>query len=227
MLILLGAVCAAIWLGLGTFWELPVSSSLSMTGAIIGICVAAGGVQSIHWNKVTWGRPTRYSKARPFIVISYLNWEGPIALSQRYFAVKGHLNSSVSYVLLVLLQLGSVMEPISAWSQIFWKVAPNWRCCCTCWGLNIFFIKCAARIVVGRGWCPRNHHIMDYCSSGCWNILLFSVWGHKDDIAQTYWFKTANSTSYAIVLWRNSNGCDVFHSLRGNIFPSNMFIWSL
>ncbi|KAH9575702.1 hypothetical protein CY35_01G124300 [Sphagnum magellanicum] len=44
-------IAASIWLGLGTFWELPVSSSLSMTGAIIGICVAAGGVQSIHWNK--------------------------------------------------------------------------------------------------------------------------------------------------------------------------------
>ncbi|KAG7668943.1 hypothetical protein KSW81_003955 [Nannochloris sp. 'desiccata'] len=52
-LLMYGMVCAllatGIWLALATFLELPVSTTHSIVGALIGMSLAASGVDSVVW----------------------------------------------------------------------------------------------------------------------------------------------------------------------------------
>jgi solute carrier family 20 (sodium-dependent phosphate transporter) len=54
--LMFGMLCAdlssAIWLTIGTYFKLPVSTTHSIIGAIIGFSLAFGGVDAVNWEKV-------------------------------------------------------------------------------------------------------------------------------------------------------------------------------
>lgn len=45
-------LAAAMWLQIATFFGLPVSTTHSIVGAVVGVGVAIGGAEVIHWGKV-------------------------------------------------------------------------------------------------------------------------------------------------------------------------------
>eukprot|EP00249_Psilotum_nudum_P010581 c22627_g1_i2 orf=457-2211(+) len=48
---IIALIGATIWLAFATYLEMPVSSSLSIQGAIIGVSVTTKGLHSIYWSK--------------------------------------------------------------------------------------------------------------------------------------------------------------------------------
>lgn len=45
-------LAAGIWMHLASLYKLPVSTTHSIVGAIVGFALIAGGIHSIHWDKV-------------------------------------------------------------------------------------------------------------------------------------------------------------------------------
>jgi sodium-dependent phosphate transporter len=75
-LLMYGMLCALLaagmWLILATYWELPVSTTHSIVGAIMGMSIVAKGPSSVLWSakqdafpylKVTGARPAGSSAA--------------------------------------------------------------------------------------------------------------------------------------------------------------------
>jgi PiT family inorganic phosphate transporter len=47
-------VAASVWVTFATWRELPVSTTHSVVGAVMGVGIVSGGIGAVHWTKV-WG----------------------------------------------------------------------------------------------------------------------------------------------------------------------------
>ena len=63
-------VCNAAWLFIATFWELPVSTTHSVVGSIIGMAIAINGPNSVNWVKT--GDLNAFGGSLTGIVISWV-----------------------------------------------------------------------------------------------------------------------------------------------------------
>ncbi|MBO8161527.1 MAG: inorganic phosphate transporter [Thermosipho sp. (in: Bacteria)] len=82
-LILIGAfsalIASTIWILLATFWGMPVSTTHSIVGGMVGFGLAAGGLQIINWGTmlkiiITWITSPLIGGAFAFIIFKFISW---------------------------------------------------------------------------------------------------------------------------------------------------------
>ncbi|MDN5325082.1 MAG: inorganic phosphate transporter, PiT family [Thermosipho sp. (in: thermotogales)] len=81
--ILVGAfsalIAATIWILLATHWGMPVSTTHSIVGGMVGFGIAAGGLNVINWSTllkivITWITSPLIGGAFAYVVFKFISW---------------------------------------------------------------------------------------------------------------------------------------------------------